>query len=553
MRRRFLTSLLVFLLAFGLVSSAAAQSYSFRLDKEVIHVYWNADGSQAIDYTFTFYNEPGAHVIDFVDVGTPNHSFESGQIQADVNGSPVVISSDYQGSGSGFAVDLGSHAIQPGQSGTVHVYIGRVNDVLYHDDDDTAYASAVFLPTFFDGSFVNGDTDMTVTFHLPPGVQPDEPRWHSAPSGFPEEPQAALDSQGRVTYTWYNPSASGSSYYEFGASFPKTYVPEGEILTKPVAAPNSVDSDALGVIFMFCCIGVYFFGIPAVTAIQGNRRKLQYMPPRVALEGHGIKRGLTAVEAAILLEQPLDKIMTMILFAVVKKNAAEVTNRNPLTVQAMEPQPEGLHPYEVSFLKAFEEKAGVERQKALQATTVALVKSVSEKMRGFSRKETLDYYKSIMERAWQQVEAADTPEVQSQKIEEAMEWTMLDRDYDDRMRRSIHGPIYVPMWWGRYDPGFRPGGLGGSTARAGIPSSQGGRASLPGADFAASVVTGVQTFSSKVMGDLNTFTSRVTNATNPPPKPAAGSSHRSGGGKSGGCACACACAGCACACAGGGR
>jgi hypothetical protein len=67
------------------------------------------------------------------------------------------------------------------------------------------------------------------------------------------------------------------------------------------------------------------------------------------------------------------------------------------------------------------------------------------------------------------------------------------------------------------------------------------------------MVTGVQTFSSKVMGDLNTFTSRVTNATNPPPKPATGSSYRSGGGKSGGCACACACAGCACACAGGGR
>jgi hypothetical protein len=551
MFRRILTVLFIFAIVLALPAGAAAQSYSFRLSKEIVHVYWNADGSMAIDYLLTFQNDPGAHVIDFVDVGTPSSSYDGSQVKADVNGNPVDISSDYQGTGSGFAVDMGGYAIQPGQSGTVHIFIGKVNNVLYNDDEDQAYASAVFEPTYFDGSFVSGDTDLTVTFHLPPGVKPEEPRWHSAPSGFPSEPQAALDAQGRVTYTWYNPSASGSSSYEFGASFPKSYVPAEAIYTAPPAPP--IDFDAVMPILFFCCFGIFFFGIPVMTAIQGQRRKLQYMPPRVALEGHGIKRGLTAVEAAILLEQPLDKVMTMILFAAIKKGAAEVVTRNPLEVKGTVPLPEGLHPYEQQFIEAFTESAGAARQKSLQTMTVALVKQVSEKLRGFSRKETVDYYKSIMERAWQQVEAANTPEVQSQKLDEAMEWTMLDRDYDDRMRRTIRGPIYVPMWWGRYDPTFSPS-LGGSTARSGsgMPSTS-GRASLPGADFAASMVTGVQTFSSKVIGDLNTFTSKVTNATNPPPKPAVGSSSRSGGGKSGGCACACACAGCACACAGGGR
>ena len=551
MRRRLLASLLVLLLAFGLVPNVLAQSYSFRLPKEVVHVYWNADGSMAVDYAFTFTNEAGAHVIDFVDVGTPNSSYDGSQIRADVNGTPVSISTDYQGSGSGFAVDLGGYAIPPGQSGTVNVHIGKINNVLYKDDQDEAYASAVFSPTYFDGSFVNGDTDLTVTFHLPPGVKPEEPRWHSAPSGFPSEPAAGLDEQGRITYTWHNPNAKGSRSYDFGASFPKSYVPAEAIYTAPPAPAFNIDGDTVGALVMFCCFGIFFFGIPVLTAIQGNRRKLQYMPPRVALEGQGIKRGLTAVEAAILLEQPLDKVMTMILFGVVKKDAAEVVRRDPLEIKVAAPQPEGLHQYESNFLKAFEQPAGAARQKALQDLMIALVKSVSEKIRGFSRKETVDYYKSIMERAWQQVEAADTPEVKSQKFEEAMEWTMLDRDYDDRMRRTFHGPIFVPTWWGRYDPTFRPASLG-SAPRTFAPTSQGGRMSLPGADIAASMVTGVQTFSSKVMGDLNTFTSRVTNATNPPPKPATGSSYR-GGGKSGGCACACACAGCACACAGGGR
>jgi hypothetical protein len=277
----------------------------------------------------------------------------------------------------------------------------------------------------------------------------------------------------------------------------------------------------------------------------------------VAIEGHGIKRGLTAVEAAILMEQPLDKVMTMILFGVVKKAAARVTTRNPLEIEAIQPAPEGMHDYEKQFLAAFAQPAGAKRQKELQDLMVAVVRQVSEKMRGFSRAETIDYYKAIMERAWQQVEAADTPEVKSQKIDEGMEWTMLDRDYDRRMDRTFRGgPVFVPNWWGRYDPTFGTPSIGSAGEAVGpsIPSiSPQGPHSLPGSDFAASVVGGVQNFSSRVLGDLNTFTSRVTGATNPPPKPSVGSSTRSGGGSSGGCACACACAGCACACAGGGR
>jgi hypothetical protein len=309
--------------------------------------------------------------------------------------------------------------------------------------------------------------------------------------------------------------------------------------------------------FNICCAGIFglmFLGFPLLSAIQGNRRKLQYMPPRVAIEGHGIKRGLTAVESAVLMEQPLDKVMTMILFGTLKKNAAQVLSRDPLEIEVVSSLPEGLHEYELNFLKAFREQDRKARQNALQDTMVKLVRQVSEKMRGFSRKETIDYYKAIMERAWQQIEAADTPEVKSQKLDEAMEWTMLDRDYDGRMQRTFRGPIYVPTWWGNYDPTFHPTSLGGAgkVSAPSVPSSSQGSRALPGADFAASVVGGVQGFSSRVIGDLNTFTSRVTGVTNPPPPPSVGSSSRGGRG-GGGCACACACAGCACACAGGGR
>jgi len=249
--------------------------------------------------------------------------------------------------------------------------------------------------------------------------------------------------------------------------------------------------------------------------------------------------------------------MTMILFGVIKKGAADVVNRNPLEIKATEPLPEELHTYEKEFLKAFGEKNVTARRKLLQEMTVALVRSVSDKLKGFSRKESIEYYKAIMEKAWAQVEAADTPEVKSEKFDENLEWTMLDKDYDDRTRRTFSGPVYVPMWWGRYDPTYRTAGPSARPISTKSLTSAGGSSSrppsLPGADFAASVVGGVQTFSQKVIGNVSTFTEKITGVTNPPPKPPP-SSGRSGGGRSGGgCACACACAGCACACAGGGR
>lgn len=545
---------------FALVSipgAALAQEYLFGIDKETVQVYWNADGSAALDYTFAFRNQPGAHAIDYVDVGMPVSSFDISTATADVNGNPVGVSgSDYQGTGSGFAVVMGANTIQPGQTGTVHVHVGSVTRVLHPDTSDDSYASAVFSPTYFGSQYIVGNTDLTVSFHLPPGVQPQEPRYHPA-QNWPgaSEPTASLDPDGRVTYTWSSSGANASTQYTFGASFPKSYVPAETIVTAPAFDLGGVLAWFFGNLGTIACCGIFgfaFVGVPILGVIQGQRRKLQYLPPRISIEGHGVKRGLTAVEAAILLEQPLDKVLTMILFGVIKKGGAKVVSRDPLEVEALQPTPAGLRDYEKAFLDAIVLKDNAKRRPKLQDMMVALVKSVTNKMKGFSRKETQDYYKNIMEQAWAQVEAAKTPDVKGQKIDENLEWTMLDRDYDDRSRRVFTGPIYMPMWWGSYDPTWHPSTTspGAGTARPSAPLPR-GTSTLPGADLAASVAGGVQGFSSRVVGNLNAFTSRITNVTNPPPKPSSSGSRGGGGGHS--CACACACAGCACACAGGGR
>ena len=540
-------------------ASALAQTYLFSLDKLTVDYTINQDGTASIDYTFVFTDAPSASPIDFVDVGLPNSNFSTGDIAAYVDGKPLsyISRSDYQGTGVGVAVGLGSDAIPPGRTGTVRVVIPTLRDVLYPDSQDSNYASTVFAPTYFGSQYVQGQTDMTVVFHLPPGVQPDEPRWHASPSGWPSEPQTGIDDQGQITYTWHNPNARSYEQYKFGASFPAQYVPASAIVHPSFLETLGISADSL-ISFTMCC-GFISFVVFIIwwSVYSTKRRKMQYLPPKVAIEGHGIKRGLTAVEAAILMEEPMDKIMTMILFGAIKKGAATVVQRDPLELDIADPQPDGLRAYEGDFLKAFAEKDKRKRRKELQDMMIALVKSLSNKMKGFSRRETVAYYRDIIKRAWGQVEAAQTPEVKSEKFDEVMEWTMLDKDYEDRTRRVFTGgPVFVPIWWPRYDPGYGRTISSSAGRPASLPTPSGGKGgislpTLPGATFAAGMVKGVQSFSSSVIGNVTDFTSAVTNKTNPVPVSKSSGGFRGGGG--GGCACACACAGCACACAGGGR
>jgi len=555
MNRRIFALALALMLIFSLTTNVSAQSYSFVVSNEIVQVFWNADGTVSLDYEFNFQNDPGAHVIDFVDLGLPNGNYDFNSITADVDGNPLTISTDFQGSGTGVAVEMGSYAIQPGKNGKVHVVVGSISDMFFPDTGDNTLASGEFSPAYW--STAHGNTTLTVVFHLPPGLTPEQPKWHSpvrASSGDwsgNADPQTSMDNQGRITYTWQSTSASGSTQYTFGVSVPRTSIPTSAVYQPSIWERLGISVDTLTTLGVCGCFFLLFFGTPILGIINERKRKMKYLPPKISIEGHGIKRGLTAVESAILMETPLDKVMTMILFGVIKKNAATVKTKDPLALELAKPLPEDLHDYEKEFLKAFSDP-NVLPKKGLQDMTVNLVKAVGDKMKGFSRKESVDYYKSIMERAWMQIEAAGTPEVKSDLYEQSLEWTMLDKNYDERTRRVFTGPVFIPSWWGNYDPSYHS--TLAPKVGAGVPAMSSGRSStsIPGSSFAASVITGVQNFSGKVLGSVGAFTTGVTNTTNPVPKTSSsGSYHGGGGGHS--CACACACAGCACACAGGGR
>lgn len=552
---------LILILLLIIPGTALAQDYYFQVESEVIHAYWMDDGSLDLFYEFVFVNQPEAHSIDFVDIGLPNTNYYDSDITANINGKQLtyISSSEYMGKGSGVAIGLESDAIPPGGRGTVQVFIQGIEGVLYPDTEGDNYASANFAPTYFGAEYVTGTTDTTITFHLPPSVQPDEPRWHESPEGFSSSPITGKDSQGRITYTWRNPQADISRKYLFGASFPSGYVPETAIYTPTIWQRLGIPPEAVTTVACFSGFLLFITLIIVVSVTSNKNRKLKYLPPKIRIEGHGIKRGLTAIEAAILLERPADKIFTMILFSLLQKNAAQVLKRDPLKLEFSDPIPMNLRKYESQFIEAYKNKSGRVRKTALQDLMIDLIKSVGKKMEGFSLRETVRYYEEITKRAWQQVEDADTPEFKSEKFNDHMGWTMLDNNFEDRTQEVFHrGPVYVPIWWHRYDPDSSPTSSAGPTPKLASPSVPGGPnlPVLPGGDFAASIVDGISNFSSNVVGNITDFTSRITNKTNPIPQPSSSPSRRGGGwsgGGGGGCACACACAGCACACAGGGR
>ncbi len=558
------TLLIVLIILLLVPSSALAQSYYFSVENETVHVFWEADGTMDLAYEFIFYNQPGSHVIDYVDVGLPNYNYLDSNIVAEVNGQSLtyISSTGYEGSGSGVAVGLGPNSISPGNRGTVRVFITGIENVLFPDTEADDYASAVFEPTYFGGQYLEGSTDITVVFHLPPGVGPDQPRWHTAPKGFSSTPITGHDNAGRITYTWRNPDGDMSDRSQFGASFPSNFVPASAVSKPTLWQQLGIQPEAVTGIL---CVGgflLFFIMIIVVSVSSTNKRKLKYLPPKIRIEGHGIKRGLTAIEAAVLLERPADKIFTMILFSLIQKNAATVTSQDPLKLEFSEPLPENLRKYETQFIEAYQKGDSRVKKTALQDLMIELIKSVGKKMEGFSHKETVRYYEDIIKRAWKQVEDAETPEVKSEKFNDHMGWTMLDGDFADRTQDVFRrGPVYVPIWWNRYDPTYstpRTAGSGGKIASPGRPSGSGAALpNLPGGEFAASMASGISNFSSNMVGNITDFTSRITQKTNPAPKPSSSSGRSGGGWSSGGgsssCACACACAGCACACAGGGR
>jgi hypothetical protein len=282
----------------------------------------------------------------------------------------------------------------------------------------------------------------------------------------------------------------------------------------------------------------------------------------MSMETLGIRHGLTAVEASYLLDLKPTKIVTEILYSLLQKRAVWVESTNPsLKLKIMQPFQDKAGPpetplryYEIDFLDAIKEEGTLDEEK-LAHTIIFLRDTVEEKMRGYCRRDTIDYYTKVAEKAWAQVEQAGTPELASKAYDEQLLWLFLDPNYQSRTQTAFRdrafepSPFWLWYWYGythyHRHPTYNP--------NVETPTQAAKPPTIPGADFANNIATAVENTSNNIVANLEKF----ANAIVPVSAPAKASTQPAHHGSScvcacAACACACACVSCACACAGGG-
>jgi len=515
---------LFLILAALLLPVTAAAQYKFQVPENRSAVTVNPDSSVAVEYWITFANE--GQPIDIIDVGFPGPGVTG--VVADLDGAPMTDIRPSEFVENGVEVHVEGKAIPAGARGTLHL-TATVPARVFPDDKDPQYASLVFSPTWYGSEFTSGTTALTCTFILPEGVTTEEPRWHDT------EPTAKSFEANRVHYTWEIPQASPSGQYTFGASFPRRVMTSVAEKPLPPPGPGPIGRLFEGLMQMVGgCMPCLFFLIFPTTIIWGiwknHTRRLQYLPATVGMEGVEVRRGLTVPEVAVLMQEPVDRVMSLVLFGLIRKGCLRITGRTPLKFEVVKADAAQFS-YETEFVKAVENDGKVSESEAAKVLS-DLIKKVGDKMKGYSRKRSLEYYRDIMKRAWDQVGSED--------YSQAFEWLLLDKEFG-RTARERYGerPLPIPLWWTT----VHTGGYGGG----GSSPSGGGLHTGDLTSAANNIVSGIEGFGHDLVNSVPGLASKVTAATNPVPV-------SSGGGHSGGgCACACACAGCACACAGGGR
>lgn len=574
--------LLPLLAALLLAAPVFAQDYKFGVPRNLSWVVIDFQGQATVHYRLTFACQPEGKSIDIVDIGLPNDSYVLESAEASIRGQRLddIRVSEYVKPG--VEVHLGEQTILPGDSATLAFSI-KLKRLLYTDDKDPEYASFKFQPTWYGTEYVTGSTRLECHFVFPSGVGQEEPRYHELPFTESWYDSAA----GAPVYKWVMEDAKPDGRYVFGASFPAKYVEAASIQRPPGPLVKFLVGliGVIGAVFGFLMMTIFVW-LPALIiflVVRASRaRKMKYMPPVVSIEGTGVRRGLTSPEAAILLELPLDRVMTLILFNLARKGALAVLARQPKLKLKVMDRSKATEAYEKAFLGAIGEDGSVS-QTAMQRLAVDMVGSVKDKMRGYSHKDTVKYYRQVIDQSWDEAKIAAGPEERSRVLEENYDWMTMDRDYRTRVRDHYGtGQYYQPRWWDSYYGTSRvPSGAEapasrlrsitgagklpaeaplqpGTTVPAGkLPAEapEAGRVRMAGPALADSINSDAERLSPGLVGDVGKFTSKVTDVTNPVPVSSYSSSGGSSSGSSGhsSCACACACAGCACACAGGGR
>jgi len=507
----------------------AAEPLTYRVDHEYIKVWINDDGTIDLFYNIRVICVSG--VMNGFYIGQPTGDFKIGEAK-DI-GDANLKASDAS-SGSNYRVDV--TLLKPINSGEFAEFtlLTNVGHMIYRDEDNKGNYGMKFVACWFEDAEVS---DLRVQIIFPPGTKAGDVK------NTPEWDQVPTEEEGRLVMYWERNNLARGQRFDVGVSFPSSLMPNYKV--------GDGSSGLLLLLIPFAFIG--FIVLFIILMIVGAFKKRIYLTPQMNIEALGVKTGLTAVEAAQLLGLPPPKVVTAILYGLLLKKVVYVEGVEPSLNLKVSPRPSDPRYYEIDFLDAIKPDGYLSEEK-LAKTIMYLRDTVDNKVRGYCREDTVNYYRTVVEQAWNQVEKAQTPELASNFFNEQLLWLMLDNKYVDRTKEKFTPIIFIPRpdWgWYNYNRRYLPSSEPSQGDLKTIPSA--GKPSIPGADFADSVAKSLEQTSSKFVSNIEQFTKSIL----PPPAQQA-QSHTPVQHKSNcvcachACACACACVSCACACAGGG-
>lgn len=189
-----------------------------------------------------------------------------------------------------------------------------------------------------------------------------------------------------------------------------------------------------------------------------------YQGATVLAEGGGIKRGLTAPEAAVVLEMPARSVITAVLVAMQRKGMLVARDDSFLVMEvapdfrtrqvfpdvqvraahrraAAQSHRAVLHPYEEPFLELLEEKAGQPLKEINFAAPLrALAQHTEQRIQGYDREGTREYYRKHQGRARHDVLRISEGRDGARLRDHHLEWLLLDSEFAQLYRD------YQPSW-----------------------------------------------------------------------------------------------------------
>ena len=534
----FLFALLAFTLAISLASSVNAQNLVYSVDHEWAQIFINQDGT--IDLTYNITVAVSSGVMHGFYVGQPKADFTYGQA-VDQYGNSLQVSD--ASSGGNYRVDVTlNQPLNAGQSVWFQVTT-NVAGLISNDTQNPGNYGMQFIPQWISDTPIS---DVRIQIVLPPAVTVGDVKttqvFYNGTSTV----------EGRLAVFWEKLLIGPNEQFKVGVSFPARFMPN--------YVPIATSGVGFGFFTILIIAGFVLFAIIIFSAIILLVRKGSYASPKVSMETLGVKRGLTAVEASYLLDFKPTQIVTEILYSLLQKRAVWAKDTKPaLKLQVLPPfenkigtKDNPLRYYEIDFLNALNPDGTLDEED-LAHTIMFLRDNVEQKLQGYSRKDTVDYYRKIATQAWTQVEQAGTVELASNAYDAQLLWLMLDPNQKARTENVFRDGVIQPSplwfwWWYGYTiyhphPTYTP--------NVNVPSQSGPPPAIPGADFANNIATAVENTSNSIVVNLEKFANAIVP---PPPK----ASHQPAHPKAdcvcacAACACACACVSCACACAGGG-